>query len=148
MFPILALLFILVPAVEIAVIVQVGQRFGLGATLALIILTAMVGAWLAKSQGRDVMQKLQSSFGGEAHLGQTLIEGLLIFVAGLTLLAPGFITDAIGIAFLVPPIRQQLATRLARSGWLKQRVAPIPFSSPGPREDSDYDPPPPGVIDV
>ena len=143
------MLFLIIPAVEIYVIIEVGGLLGTWATLAVIGVTAIVGASLAKSQGMAVLTQLQGSMASGQGTGTAIVEGALVLVAGVTLLAPGFITDAIGLALLIPPIRSAIARRLA--GRVKMTAqgamgAAIPpeFYQGG----SDDEPPPPGVIDV
>lgn len=150
----LALLFLAVPAVEIYVIIEVGGLLGTWATLAVIGVTALVGASLAKSQGMAVLSRLQSSMTSGEGTGTTLVEGALVLAAGVTLLAPGFITDAIGLALLVPPIRGAIASYLAgkmsvvASGPLGVNPADLHRRASAARNGEEDDPPPPGVIDV
>ncbi len=149
----LALLFLAVPAVEIYLIIEVGGLLGPWATLAVIAVTALIGASLAKSQGMAVLNNLQASIAQGKGTGTAIVEGVLVLAAGVTLLAPGFITDAIGLALLVPPIRHAIASRLAgkmsvvASGPLGVNPADLHRRASGARDD-DTDPPPPGVIDV
>ncbi len=143
----LALLFLIVPAVEIYVIIEVGALLGTWATLAVIGVTAVVGAALAKSQGLAVLTKLKTSMTSGEGTGLALVEGVLVLAAGVTLLAPGFLTDAIGLALLVPPIRKFVASRVAdRVQIMPQMGMPSEFYSGD--GGSDDEPPPPGVIDV
>ncbi len=128
-------------------IIEVGGLLGTWATLFVIGVTAMVGAALAKSQGTAVLTRLQTSMTSGEGTGTAIVEGALILAAGVTLLAPGFITDAIGLALLVPPIRKVLATHLASKVAISGRTAMSGVAAPFYRDD-DEDPPPPGVIDV
>lgn len=104
--PILILLaFILVPIAEIAVFIKAGEMIGLGWTLAVIILTAMIGTALLRQQGLKVLSQTQEKLNrGEMPVGE-LFTGLCLLVAGALLLTPGFITDAIGFALFLPPLR-------------------------------------------
>ena len=120
MFTKLLILFVFVPVLELYILIEAGQTIGIMATLALIILTGIAGAWLARSQGVEVLQKIQMETSrGEMPAG-TLIDGALILVGGLLLLTPGFFTDALGFSFLVPLTRE-----LWRSGlkaWLERQI--------------------------
>ncbi|WP_217525582.1 FxsA family protein [Vibrio metschnikovii] len=106
---ILLCLFIALPIIEIAVLIQLGGFLGLWPTLGLILFTALVGAILVRSQGvltfLSVQQRLQR---GEVP-AQQIIEGMLLAVAGVLLLTPGFITDGIGMLVLFPIPRARLA---------------------------------------
>jgi len=145
---VLALLFLVVPATEIYLIIEVGGFLGTVPTLAIIAVTAVVGAALAKSQGLAVLRKLQESMASGEGTGLAIVEGALVLVAGVTLLAPGFLTDSIGLALLIPPVRRAIARHLA------SRVNVVsPMTMSGPSSEfypgaGDDDPPPPGVIDV
>ncbi len=152
---ILALLFLIIPATEIYVIIELGGYLGTGPTLAVIAVTAVVGAALAKNQGTAVLRGLQESMREGKGTGVAMVEGVLVLVAGVTLLAPGFITDAVGLALLVPPIRRVIATHLAKrftltsvQGMAGMSGMPGGMYGPGVGRDEDQDPPPPGVIDV
>lgn len=150
---ILAMLFLVVPALEIIVIIKVGSLLGTWATLAVIALTAIVGAALAKNQGLAVLRRLNDAVAsGGQGAGTTIVEGVLLLAAGVTLLAPGFITDAIGLALLVPPVRAAVAGRLA-SHWKLATLATVAGNNvfnvdPNHVDRDEKDPPPPGVIDV
>ena len=150
---ILAILFLVVPAIEIMVIIEVGAVLGTWATLAVIALTAIAGAALAKSQGLTVLRSLTDAVaGGGQGAGTAIVEGVLILAAGITLLTPGFITDAIGLSLLLPPVRSALARRLA-SHWKLATLSTVAganvFNVEQNYSDQDEDePPPPGVIDV
>lgn len=120
MFIKLLIIFVFIPLLEIYILLEAGRIVGLAPTLCLIILTGIAGAWLARSQGVEILRKIQQ----ETSMGQmpaaTLIDGALILVGGLLLLTPGFFTDALGFSFLVP-----LTRKLWRSGlsaWLEKQV--------------------------
>ena len=144
MFLFLTILFIVVPALEIGLIIKVGQGLGFWPTLAVIFLTATLGAALAKSQGSEVMSRLKQGFGLGGELTTTIIEGVLIFAAGLTLLTPGFITDAVGLGLLIKPIRKMIALSIERSTWLQNKRDSIQIFN----FDRSQTPPDEDVIDV
>lgn len=105
MFGRLLALFLIVPVVDLAVLVAVGDRIGLGTTIAVIVLTAVVGSWLAKREGLAAWRRVQGSMTTGGLPGDDLIDGLIILVSGTLLLTPGFITDVVGLLGLLPPSR-------------------------------------------
>jgi UPF0716 protein FxsA len=105
---ILFLLFILVPPVEIGLFIAIGGRIGLWPTMAIVLVTAVVGANLVSRQGRGEMARLQSEFGSGQFPAKSLAHGAMILVAGALLITPGFLTDAVGFALLSPQIRELL----------------------------------------
>ena len=105
MFAILAVLFLVVPIVELYLVIQVSGQIGLGSTLVLIIAISVVGAWLVKHQGLSVMRRLQDQLAAQQMPTNELIDGGLILFAGALMLTPGFLTDALGFILLIPPTR-------------------------------------------
>lgn len=101
----LFLAFLLVPLIEIGLFIQIGGLIGLWPTLAIVVLTAIIGTSLVRSQGRLAMGQLQSSFTDLRDPTEPLAHGAMILVAGALLLTPGFFTDALGFALLMPPVR-------------------------------------------
>ena len=101
----LFLLFLLVPLIEIGLFIQVGGWIGLWPTLAIVVITAFLGTWLVRSQGREALGRLQSSFSELNDPTEPLAHGAMILFAGALLLTPGFFTDAVGLALMVPGIR-------------------------------------------
>ncbi len=116
----LLLLFITVPLIEFYLLVQLGDRIGLAATVALVVTTGILGASLARQQGLATWKRFQQESAAGRPPGRTLLDGLLILIAGAVLLTPGLLTDLTGFALLVPPIRSRLARRL--EGWLARRI--------------------------
>ncbi|HSF93045.1 MAG TPA: FxsA family protein [Paracoccaceae bacterium] len=110
----LFLIFVAIPIIEIALFIQVGGFLGLWPTLAIVILTAMVGTSLMRAQGGAALQKLQASLQGNGNPADPLANGALILVAGLLLLTPGFFTDSVGLALLIPPVRARFIKFIAR----------------------------------
>jgi len=114
LFKLLILLFIFVPLTEIYLLIQIGTQIGAGPTLGLIILTAIIGAYLLRIQGLITLTKIRQSMDqGELPAG-SLIEGLILLIAGMLLLTPGFFTDVLGFVCLIPRIRQGLVNLLVR----------------------------------
>ena len=97
--------FVMVPIIEIALFIQVGDAIGMWPTLGVVILTAVLGTWLVRTQGRMALQQLQASFSTMNDPTEPLVHGAMILVAGVLLLTPGFFTDAVGFALLLPPVR-------------------------------------------
>lgn len=110
--PLLFLLIVCVPIIEITLIIQLGAWLGVGWTIALILFTAVVGAGLVKQQGVAVIASAQHQWQQGQVPAKTMVEGLALALAGLMLLTPGFMTDAIGLALLFPPWRQKIAQTL------------------------------------
>lgn len=107
---IIVLLFIGIPMLELSVLIDVGTEIGVFGVVGLTILTAAVGLYLVRQQGLKVMQDMQEATRSGQPAGAALVHGFFIAVAGVLLFLPGFITDAIGALFLVPPIRMLLGT--------------------------------------
>lgn len=96
---------ILVPLIEIGLFIEIGGALGLWPTLALILVTAALGAGLMRAQGFAAMMRMRDAMErGEDPRGP-LAEGAMILVAGALMLTPGFFTDALGLLFLLPPVR-------------------------------------------
>jgi UPF0716 protein FxsA len=122
--PVLFALFVLllgVPLIEIYVLIQVGRAIGAGATILLLILTALAGAWLLRAQGLRTIARVQEALARGELPAQALLEGLVLVLTSVLLLTPGFVTDAIGFLVLLPWVRQALARRLG-SSLLGRRV--------------------------
>jgi UPF0716 protein FxsA len=120
MFPRLLILFIGIPLIELVLFLKIGSKIGLPATVAVVVLTGFLGAALTKRQGLQVFAKYQKALAEGRMPHAEVIEGLMILVAGAVLLTPGFLTDAIGFAMLVPPVRAVLRQFAGR--YLKGRV--------------------------
>lgn len=114
MFPLVFILFIAMPILEIAVLIQVGSSIGLLSTLAIIIATAILGTFMLRQQGLATLQRAQSRLATGEMPAQQLMEGMILLVGGVLLLTPGFVTDAIGFFCLIPFTRQWLAARIAQ----------------------------------
>jgi len=134
----LLILFIGLPIAELYVIIQVGELIGLLPTLAILILDGFVGAALARSQGRAAWARFNRALAeGRAPAAETF-DGAMIIVGGAFLLAPGFITDAIGLLLLLPPTRALLRGAIARMarrrvtfGWTPGAFPRRPPTRPG-----------------
>jgi UPF0716 protein FxsA len=103
-------LFLVVPFAELFVIIKVGEAVGVLWTIGLLVGMSALGAALVKREGLAVLRRAQQRMQMGAVPGQELIDGVLILFAGALLLTPGFITDALGILLLLPPVRYALRT--------------------------------------
>lgn len=117
---VLLVLFLLTPVVEIYVIIQVGQQIGALPTVALLLAESALGAWLVKREGRRAWRALQTALATGRMPGRELADAALVLVGGTLLLTPGFVTDVVGFA-LVLPVTRPLARRAL--GWLVARRA-------------------------
>lgn len=117
------LLILLVPVIELTVLVQVGSQIGALGAIGLTILTAIVGLSLVRSQGLSVMQRAQQNMAQGQTTAPEVIEGGMLAFAGLCLLIPGFITDALGALLLLPPLRAQFAKSVMNSSFIKVKMA-------------------------
>jgi UPF0716 protein FxsA len=111
-FPILLVLFIAVPVIEIGLFIQVGGFLGLWPTIALVLISAVVGASLVRSQGIRTLMTVQQRLQQGELPAQQILEGVLLAVAGILLLTPGFLTDAMGMVLLLPLPRAIVARHL------------------------------------
>jgi UPF0716 protein FxsA len=121
------LLFLAVPLVEIYFLIKVGSMIGALTTVVLVVLTAVIGASLARYQGLVTLQRVQATLArGEAPAIE-MLEGVILFIGAVLLLTPGFVTDLAGFACLVPPLRRSIAL------WALQHVIvpPPPPGGPG-----------------
>jgi len=107
------LLFILMPILEIAVLLKVGGLIGVLPTLAIVVLTAVIGTRMLRQQGTATLERARARFGSGEMPATEMLEGVLLLVGGVMLLTPGFVTDACGFACLIPASRRWLAERLS-----------------------------------
>jgi UPF0716 protein FxsA len=125
-FPVL-LLFLAIPLVEIYFLIKVGGVIGAFSTVVLVLVTAVLGASIARYQGVVTLQRVQATVArGEAPAIE-MLEGVILFFGAVLLLIPGFVTDLAGFACLVPPLRRRIAL------WALQHmiVPPPPPAGPG-----------------
>jgi len=138
MFARLFLVFTSVSLLEIFVLVKVGGFLGAWPTVMLVIITALVGSALVRSQGLQLLQQLQQRLAQGEMPGQQLIEGVMLLVTGVLLVTPGFVTDLCGLLLLQPKIRGSLAKivlanvklnpNMSMSGHYSQSQTGSPFS--------------------
>ncbi|MBD3415328.1 MAG: membrane protein FxsA [Candidatus Aminicenantes bacterium] len=101
----LLLLFTLIPLIELYILIKVGGMIGAFNTILIIVITGILGAYLARSQGFKVIQKINLAMEQGRTPAQELLEGLFILIGGFTLLTPGFVTDLMGLSMLLPLTR-------------------------------------------
>ena len=118
MFLRLLLLFTVVPLVELFLLVKLGTVVGVGPTIALVLFTGILGAWLARQQGLEVLRRVNEDLSQGRMPTEALMDGVLILIAGAVLLTPGLLTDALGFVLLIPrtraAVRKIVAARFAR----------------------------------
>ena len=132
MFQLLFVLFIIIPIIEITVIMQVGALLGLWPTIAIVILSAWLGAKYVRQQGLATLQSVQAKMAqGEMPSGE-IITGLMLLVAGVLLVTPGFVTDIFGLSLLVPSVRAAIANQVQKHIKVNQFGAGASFHSGGP----------------
>lgn len=117
MLRILVVLFVIVFGLELWGLITVGSLIGGWNTVFLVILTGLFGAWMAKQQGVQVFRMVQFQLARGQMPTETLIDGVLVLIGGILLLLPGFISDVIGLIFLIPYTRMILRHLLKRWLW-------------------------------
>jgi UPF0716 protein FxsA len=110
----LLVIFIVVPILELAVLIQVGQAIGVGWTIALLIADAVLGSMLARSQGRATWRRFNAALQAGRPPAREVLDGALVILGGALLLTPGFITDILGLLLLLPPTRALFRALLVR----------------------------------
>jgi UPF0716 protein FxsA len=128
----LILLFTTIPLLELALLLWIGSRVGVLPTVALILLTGVLGAALARQQGFATWRRFEAALQQGRIPGRELAEGLLILVAGAVLLTPGVLTDAAGFLILVPAVRRPLIDRVVRAA--RRRMVVVGSGPEGPAE--------------
>ena len=119
----LLLLFILIPLLEIWLFILLGGFIGVYPTLLIILLTAVLGTLLVKTQGTNVLKEIQNKFNELENPTEPIAHGAMILFAGALLLTPGFFTDTIGFLLLLPKVRKSAFF------WLKNKVNLVKYSS-------------------
>ncbi len=138
-------LFLAVPLIEIALFIQVGGLIGLWPTLAIVILTAVLGTSLVRSQGAHAMLQLRRSFDELRDPSEPLANGAMILFSGALLLTPGFFTDACGLLLLIPSVRTAIYRHLRAKMQVQSfrhgdpAGRPQDTSSRGEVIDADYE---------
>jgi len=112
----LFLAFTIIPIIEIYLLIEIGSMFGALTAVTLVILTGFLGAFLARMQGLQTLYRIQESLREGRMPSGELLDALLIVIAGLVLLTPGFLTDSAGFLLLIP------ATRNSLKYWLRRQI--------------------------
>ena len=112
----LFLAFTIIPIIEIYLLIEIGSMFGALTAVTLVILTGFLGAFLARMQGLQTLYRIQESLREGRMPSGELLDALLIVIAGLVLLTPGFLTDSVGFLLLIP------ATRNSIKSWLRRQI--------------------------
>lgn len=133
-FFLLLFLFIGVPIAEITLLIRVGGAVGVFNTIAFVIFTAVLGAYLVRKQGLETINKLQQETQAGRVPAMQVAEGVALLFAGAVLMTPGFITDALGFALLIPPIRQALIAWAAKNAFKGQVHTGFASSASTPRQ--------------
>jgi UPF0716 protein FxsA len=136
----LVTVFVLVPIVELYVIVQVASAIGAWNAIGLLFAVSLIGAWLVKHQGMAVWRRAQVQINAGRAPTREAIDGVLLLCAGCLLLVPGFVTDAIGLLLLLPPVRAGIRALLGRR-W-SGRATVIRATYRGPIDTTATDAPP------
>ncbi len=120
MFIKILILFTLVPLAELYILIEAGRQIGIAPTIAMVLLTGFAGAYLARSQGFQLMQRIQGDLSEGRVPATEMIDGAIILSGGLLLLTPGFCTDLFGFCLLTPLTRNYLKIWVQR--WLDNKI--------------------------
>lgn len=134
----LLIAFILVPLIEIALFIEIGGWLTLWPTLGIVVGTAILGSWLMRQQGHRALDDVRRSLDRARDPLEPLAHGVMILFAGALLLTPGFLTDALGLALLVPPVRVVLLRWILRHG-VHRVIIGQPPRRPGGGQGGDGD---------
>ena len=115
----LLLAFTIIPIIEIYLLIEIGSIFGVLTAFTLVILTGFLGAFMARMQGLQTLFRIQESLREGRMPSGELLDALLIVLAGLVLLTPGFLTDSVGFLLLIPTTRNSIISWLQRQIELK-----------------------------
>ena len=132
MFAKLFIAFAVLPVLEIYVLIHVGSVIGALNTVAIVLLTAFAGAWLARVEGMQTLLRIRQSMHQGVMPTNALIDAAIILAAGLLLLTPGFITDGMGLLLLFPPTRKLFKDWIIRAlkDWTNNHPPTITYYRP------------------
>jgi UPF0716 protein FxsA len=117
---------------EIAVLIWVGGRIGVFSVLLLLILALVAGAALIRSSGANAMALMRGQAWSSRQVSEQAAKGLLMGMAGLLLIVPGFLSDIAGLALLLPPVRNRVARFLERHVGVVKTGSARPYPGGGP----------------
>jgi UPF0716 protein FxsA len=137
----LVALFILVPIAELAVIIQVGQAIGVWWTILILIADSILGSLLMRSQGRAAWRRFNETLGAARVPAREVADGVLVIFGGALLLTPGFLSDIVGLLFLLPPTRAVIRRVFLRQAMKRITVSMVGMQAPygGPRRSDDVE---------
>ncbi len=143
MLPALVVVFIVVPLLELALILQIGREIGAWWTIGLLVADSILGSLLMRAQGRAAWRRFTQATRSGRPPASEVLDGALIFAGGALLLTPGFLTDALGLSLLLPPtravIRRVLARRLLQRMVAGMQSGPVGASRAAPPRGSDIE---------
>lgn len=135
----LVLWLVVMPILELWVFVQASDSFGFWPSLLALMGLSLFGVWLARREGRRVWRRFNEALNARRSPSKELVDGMLLLLAGVLLILPGFVSDAVGLALLVPPVRALLrpvlvsrAVRRGR-GWGRVQVVTATYDRDGLR---------------
>jgi UPF0716 protein FxsA len=132
----LILAFTLIPIIEVMLLVKIAEHINWGPTIGIVLLTGVLGAWLARREGFKIIRKISNDMAAGIPPTTALVDGLLILVAGVVLVTPGVLTDLCGFCLLVPPLRRWVRRRLAEA--FKKRMVIIHSGGREPFNDDPF----------
>jgi UPF0716 protein FxsA len=124
------LLFVGIPLIELYFLIQVGSEIGAFPTLFLTVFTALLGGWMVRKQGFSTIMRLRETMERGEVPALEMMEGSVLLVCGVLLLLPGFITDAVGFIFLIPPLRRWLLSAGLKGAGIMRPVEPSRSAQP------------------
>lgn len=140
------ILFVAIPLVELYILIKVGKYLGTENTILIVILTGILGAAFARSQGAGIINKIRQTLNQGKIPGSEMIQGILIFAGGIMLITPGFLTDILGFSLILPYSRQFFAglvisyiKKKIESGRVKFYQQSSDFSESDVKWDNDSD---------
>jgi len=136
--------FVAVPLIEIALFIQIGGLIGLWPTLAIVVVTAILGTMLVRREGSRALKDLRHFFGALQDPSEPLAHGAMILFAGALLLTPGFFTDAVGFSLLIPSVRSAVFRYIKSKVKVTQfQMGPVPRTAQpnarGPVIDGEFE---------
>jgi len=120
MLPTLIIIFVLTPIIELFVLIELGKMIGTWNTIFIVVVTGVMGAMLAKSQGLSVLRKIQVDIANGIMPADPLFDGALVLVGGVLLITPGILTDLLGFILLIPSTRAGVKKVLKK--WFKRKL--------------------------
>ncbi len=136
-------LFVILPMVEIALFIQIGGLIGVWPTLGLVVLSTLLGVVVVRSHSTHAFAEVQRSMAELRDPSRPIAHGMMILLAGILLIVPGFFTDALGLLLLIPMVRDLVMRQLGR----RIEVAQVQMGATGFRREAHRPPYGDGVID-